>query len=87
MDGLTCNRLAVLGKPSSMGACCSGAAVPTGSHQRKESTTEAIGARHYWVTEGYCLSFTHGYRRLTKLGGLRQVGDAGRDRDPSAARR
>ena len=66
MDGLTCNRLAVLGKPSSMGACCSGAAVPTGSHQRKESTTEAIGDRHYWVTEGYCPWFTHGYRRLAK---------------------
>ena len=53
MDGLTCNRLAVLGKPSSMGGCRSGAAVPIGSHQRKESTTEAIGNRHYWVTEGY----------------------------------
>ena len=64
MDGLTCNRLAVLGKPSSMGGCRSGAAVPIGSHQRKESTTEAIGDRHYWVAEGYCPWFTHGYRRL-----------------------
>jgi len=30
-----------------------------------ESTQEAIGDWHYWISQGYCLWLTHGHRKLT----------------------
>jgi len=54
MDGLTCNRLAVLGSHRQW-APVALAPLSKLAPINKESKTDAIDDRHYWVTDGYCL--------------------------------